>query len=82
MDKRFFAFVDDQNKCVFLNFDQIRTVVCDDNSCEIRFSETHTHQITGEGAAELMARMLERAVALNGKPLDPAMFGNQPSKIH
>lgn len=70
MERNFFAFVDADGQNIFINAEQIRQVTLSPNGCEIWFSETHRITLTGIGMAGFLERIGERAIALNGEPIN------------
>ena len=59
------------NRVRYINLDQIRIV--DDirpGHCRIWLSETFNIEVNGAGAALLLARISERAIELDGSPLN------------
>jgi hypothetical protein len=60
----------DERRAWYFNIDQIRLIdEIRPGHCRVWFSETHSVEINGEGAALLMARISDRAIELDGTEL-------------
>jgi hypothetical protein len=70
MERSFVCWVDDKDNNVCVNLDTVRMVVHGASGCDIFFSDTHKIHIDGAGGVEMLRRIVERATALNGTPID------------
>jgi len=73
MERHFFTIESNADgTLIFVNWDLIRQVNVKAGICQIIFSETHTVNLSGDGAKDFMQRLCERTNVLNGEPIqDP-----------
>jgi len=74
MNERSFLAFNKDGSTVFLNLNQVCTVIAigeDSNlTCTVRLSNSDTFTLDGEVAQALLARLAEPDVVLNEQPLD------------
>jgi hypothetical protein len=73
-DRQFFGLLADDDKAMFLNIDQVRIVdEIRPGHCRLYFDPTHIFEVNGPGADAIVARLSERAIALNGEEISPSV---------